>query len=106
MYIPHVYTQGKGDFIMTTNIRAGGNSQGLYIPKKLLKEAMLEVNDAVEISVEDGAIIIRKDDSADVRRKHLETLNAIRNAHKGSAVSISDDYRKERDEYLDERYGR
>ena len=90
MYIPHVYTQGKGDFIMTTNIRAWGNSQGLYIPKKLLKEAMLEVNDAVEISVEDGAIIIRKDDSADVRRKHLETLNAIRNAHKGSAVSISE----------------
>ena len=39
---------------MTTNIRAWGNSQGLYIPKKLLKEAMLEVNDAVEISVEDG----------------------------------------------------
>lgn len=90
---------------MTTNIRAWGNSQGLYIPKKLLKEAMLEVNDSVEVRVENGAIIIRKDDSADRRKKNWEALNAIRNAHKGLS-GISDDYRKERDEYLDEKYGR
>ena len=90
---------------MTTNIRAWGNSQGLYIPKKLLKEAMLEVNDTVEVSVENGAIIIRKDNSADVRRKNWESLNAIRSTHKGFS-GIGDDYRKERDEYLDEKYGR
>ena len=90
---------------MTTNIRAWGNSQGIYIPKALLKEVLLEVNDSVEITVENGALVIRKDTSSDDRRKAWETLKAIRNAHKGESGSISNDYRKERDEYLDERYG-
>lgn len=90
---------------MTTNIRAWGNSQGLYIPKALLREALLEINDSVEISVENGAIVIRKDTSSDDRRKAWETLKAIRNAHKEELRSISNDYRNERNEYLDERYG-
>ena len=91
---------------MLTNIRAWGNSQGLYIPKKLLKEAQLEVNDPVELNVENGTIVIRKDNTSNARKKHWESLQAIRSAHKGAAGSISDDYRKERDEYLDEKYGR
>ena len=90
---------------MITNIRAWGNSQGLYIPKKLLREAQLEVNDSVDINVEDGAIVIRKDSSSDARRKSWEELKAIRNAHMNDQASHNRDYRKEYEEYLEERYG-
>ena len=90
---------------MVTNIRAWGNSQGLCIPKTLLKEALLEINDSVEISVENGAIVIRKDNSADIRRKHWENLKAIREAHKDLPSRTRDDYRKEYLEHLDEKYG-
>jgi antitoxin component of MazEF toxin-antitoxin module len=90
---------------MTTNIRAWGNSQGIYIPKALLKEALLEVNDSVEISVENGALVIRKDTSSDNRRKAWEALKAIRNAHSSDNAERITDYRKEYEEYLDERYG-
>ncbi len=91
---------------MNTIIRAWGNSQGLYIPKKLLKEAHLQVNDPVEISVSGNTILIRKDDSSDVRSRAWESLQTIRSAHKDRQSLSSDDYRKERDEYLDEKYGR
>ena len=91
---------------MNTIIRAWGNSQGLYIPKKLLKEAHLQVNDPVEISVYGNTILIRKDDSSDVRSRAWESLQTIRSAHKDRQSLRSDDYRQERDEYLDEKYGR
>ena len=90
---------------MLTKIRAWGNSQGLCIPKRLLKEALLEVNDSVEISVENGTIVIRKSSDSDVRRKHWETLQTIRNAHKNDDADHIIDHRKEYLEYLDERYG-
>ena len=91
---------------MITNIRAWGNSQGLNIPKKLLKEANLHINDTVEISVSGNTILIRKDETADVRSRAWESLQAIRNAHKERQSLSNTDYRKERDEYLDEKYGR
>ena len=89
---------------MLTNVRAWGNSQGIYIPKKLLREASISVDDSVELSVENGAIVIRKDNSADLRRKAWDTLKSIRNAHMGGSSEDSRDYRKEYEEYLDEKY--
>ena len=91
---------------MQTFIRSWGNSQGLYIPKKLLKEASLNVNDPVEISVVDGALMIRRNDSASLKKNALTALREIRNAHRGSTERISNDYRAERNEYIDEKYGR
>lgn len=91
---------------MTTSIRTWGNSQGIYIPKKILSEAAIGINEPVELSVVDGAIMIRKKDPADRKRQALTALREIRVAHSGTPVSISDDYRKERNEYLDERYGK
>ena len=91
---------------MLTNIRAWGNSQGLYIPRKLLKEASLNVNDPVDISVVDGVLMIRKDMSGDNKRNAMEALRNIRNAHKGHAENISRDYRTERNEHIDEKYFR
>lgn len=91
---------------MTTHIRAWGNSQGLYIPKKLLREAELEVNDIIEITVVDGGLMIRKDRSDDLKRKAWESIRAIRDAHRTDRSLISSDYKKEMEEYLDEKYGR
>lgn len=91
---------------MITNIRAWGNSQGIYIPKKLLQEAAISVNDSVELIVVDGAIVIRKNMSDDIKRKALSSLREIRNAHKDKVSSISSDYRAERNEHIDEKYGR
>lgn len=91
---------------MQSIIRAWGNSQGLYIPKKLLKEASLNVGDSVDISVVDEVLMIRKDESKDLRRNALEALRTIREAHKDAEKSISSDYREERNSYLEEKYGR
>ena len=91
---------------MQSIIRAWGNSQGLYIPKKLLKEASLSVNDPVEISVVDGALMIRRNTPEDKKKAALEALREIRNAHRGSLDIIGEDYRTERDEHIDEKYGR
>lgn len=91
---------------MQSIIRAWGNSQGLYIPKKLLREASLSVNDSVEISVVDGALMIRKNAPEDRKRAALKALREIRNAHRGSSDITGEDYRTERDEHIDEKYGR
>lgn len=91
---------------MQTVIRNWGNSQGLYIPKKLLKEASLNVNDSVDITVVDGVLMIRKNDSVDIRRNALEALREIRNAYREAADLVSEDYRTERNEYIDEKYSK
>ena len=90
---------------MTTNIRNWGNSQGLYIPKKLLKEANLEVNDSVSINVENDAIVIRKDTSSEKRQEAWKSIQMIRNTLRNKESISSNDYRDERNEYLDEKYG-
>lgn len=91
---------------MQSIIRAWGNSQGLYIPKKLLAEASLSVNDPVDISVVDGVLMIRRDESKAHKRNALEALRGIREAHKDAGKSISSDYREERNRYLEEKYGK
>lgn len=91
---------------MTGSIRAWGNSQGIYLPKKLLNAAGLNVNDTVDISVVDGSIVIRKDDSMSSRQKAWAALKAIRESHSGEPADISRDYKAEIGEYLDEKYGR
>lgn len=91
---------------MNSIIRAWGNSQGLYIPKATLKQVGLEVNDAVEISVEGDAIMIKKDRLLDERRRAWESIKTLRNSIKGRDIDISDDYKKELEAYLDEKYGK
>lgn len=44
----------------TTQIQPWGNSQAIRIPKPLLDSVPLKVNDPVEITIEDGSIVIRK----------------------------------------------
>jgi len=44
---------------MLTKIQKWGNSQGLRFTKHILNEAQIEVGDEVEVSVQDGAIIVK-----------------------------------------------
>ena len=45
--------------IVLAKIQKWGNSQGLRLAKSLLAEAKLDVGDEVDISVKDGAMIVR-----------------------------------------------
>ena len=69
---------------MLTKIQKWGNSQGLRFPKTVLEEAQINVGDEVNVSVQDGKIII-------------ETVNKLRNAYdlKELVSKIPTDYRAE-----------
>lgn len=43
----------------TTQISKWGNSLGLRLPKSVAREAQLDEGDTVEVSVDNGAIVIR-----------------------------------------------
>ena len=45
---------------MDTQIKVWGNSQGIRIPKVMLDELKIGVNDYVNIEVKNGSIIINK----------------------------------------------
>jgi antitoxin MazE len=46
--------------IMQVTIRTIGNSRGVVLPKPLLAQAGLADDDAAEMTIEDGAIVLRK----------------------------------------------
>ena len=101
--------------MFTTNIRKWGNSQGLYIPKDLLRQLKIAVNDPVSLSVEDDAIVIKRSEGSSIKQKAIDSLKSIReqaltarsqsSTGSKSQKNNSTDYRKEYEEYLDERYG-
>jgi antitoxin MazE len=43
---------------MITKIQKWGNSQGLRLSKELLSTVRIEIGDAVDVSVHDGALVI------------------------------------------------
>lgn len=43
---------------MVTRVQRWGNSQGLRISKTLLEDADINVGDAVEVAVQDGALVV------------------------------------------------
>ena len=45
---------------MRTQVKAWGNSQGVRIPKEVLQEAYLSVNDVLDIEVSNGMITLVK----------------------------------------------
>jgi antitoxin MazE len=44
---------------MLTKVQKWGNSQGLRIPKALLEETHIAVGDEVDVSVEEGQIVVK-----------------------------------------------
>ena len=69
---------------MLTKVTKWGNSQGLRFPKTILEEAQIDVGDDVNVTVQDGKIII-------------ETVNKVRNTYdlKKLISKIPKDYRTE-----------
>lgn len=63
--------------LMKTTVRKIGNSQGVLIPKPLLAQAGIECE--AEITLEDGAIVLRKPVPA-VRRGWAEASREIAEA--------------------------
>ncbi len=115
LYIHNVYTQEV--LMTTTSIRKWGNSQGLYIPKDMLRQLGIAVNSKVLLELVDGTIVIRKADLASSKKKAaFKSLQEIRrdvmaqrndgtSADKDGAYSDNVDYREKYMEYLDDRYG-
>lgn len=45
---------------MQTQVKVWGNSQGIRIPKEILQRANISLNEVLDISVENGAITLKK----------------------------------------------
>ena len=71
MYILNIYK--KEAFTIQTQIRTWGNSQGIRIPKEILKSAGIALNEILNISVSNGAITLEKP----FRHKTLEERAAV-----------------------------
>jgi antitoxin MazE len=69
----------RGDGPMQTKIQRWGNSLGLRIPKSFASEAHVEAGSAVDLSVEDGRLIVRP--LASPRRYDLKSLVAAIKPH-------------------------
>ena len=45
---------------MQTQVKAWGNSQGIRIPKEILQEANVMIDDVLDVKVQNGVIILEK----------------------------------------------
>ena len=63
---------------MTVNIQKWGNSQGIRIPKHILESLTWSENETVDLSVEDGKIIIEC-----VCRPERKNINELFEGFKG-----------------------
>lgn len=66
---------------MQTKIQRWGNSLGLRIPKSFAAEAQVEAGSVVEISVEDGALIVRSVSAPSYRLEDLLSGVTSSNQH-------------------------
>ncbi len=46
--------------MMQTQVKSWGNSQGVRIPRELLKEADIAIDDMLDVKVSNGVIILTK----------------------------------------------
>jgi len=61
---------------METNIRKWGNSAGIIIPQGLLKDCNLAIGDTVDLSIDNGAIVIRSiNTKTDIKALFAEIVN-------------------------------
>lgn len=59
---------------MLAQVKAWGNSQGIRIPQKILKETKIKTNDFLEIEVVNDEIVLRK------KNRHLTLAERIAKA--------------------------
>lgn len=88
---------------MVSTIKPWGNSQGLYIPKEFLKQLGLNVHDRIEMTIEDGRIVIKKDNSLTEKAQALANIKELRKQVKQLPADF--DWKEELGQALDERFG-
>jgi len=81
---------------MVTRIQKWGNSQGLRIPREVLKEARVEVGDEVDVAADDGAILIRPVRRVRGRHKLQDLLARIPKDYRAEEVDWGGPRGKER----------
>ena len=61
-YLRRVYTKDipKGGLYMQTQVKEWGNSQGIRLPKEILKSAGIALNEVLEVTVSNGVIMLVK----------------------------------------------
>jgi antitoxin MazE len=67
------------------NIRQIGNSQGVVIPKPILAQLGLDAKEGVEMTIEDGALVLRKP-ASNVRAGWAEAARKIAEAGEDELV--------------------
>lgn len=67
---------------MQTKIQKWGNSLGLRIPKSFAKQAGVDAGSDVDLSVEDGELIVRPRRSPRYKLKDLLQAVTAKNVHK------------------------
>lgn len=67
---------------MVTKVQQWGNSLGVRIPRAYAKEAQVSAGSAVEISVEDGSLIVRPVSSRKYKLAELLAEVKPRNLHR------------------------
>ena len=55
-----ITSQSKNVYMVKTNVRKWGNSQGIRLSKELMSQMNLNENDTIGISVNDGKMTIEK----------------------------------------------
>ena len=84
---------------MQTTIRKWGNSQGLCIPKSYLRELNWRESDNVNIMLQGDTNVIQKIKPQNKKAAAFEQLKSLR-------IHVDDfDMERERDLYLEEKYG-
>lgn len=78
-------------------IRKIGNSRGVVLPKPLLAQAGLDSADAASVSVEDGAIVLRRLPNA-ARSGWAEAARAVAE-HEGDALLLGEFGNSEDEEF-------
>jgi len=77
---------------METNIRKWGNSAGVVIPQNVLKECNLNIGDAVDITIDNGVIIIKQVPGTlsleDIAKNILQLTKSLSNADRKHLFSI------------------
>ena len=72
---------------MITKVQKWGNSQGLRLNRQVLEDARLAVGDAVDVSVQDGTIVIAPVSTARGRYTIEELVARIPKGYKAEEVA-------------------
>ncbi len=71
---------------MVTRIQKWGNSQGLRLPKQVLEDAHLSLGDDVDITVQDGLIVIAPSRRVRGRQSLEELVSRIPKDYKAEEI--------------------